>query len=142
MFFKIYKQNALTNKPDSMSKVVYVEILNKNNQTIAQQKLHTINWQLNNVINLPDTISTGNYILRAYTNWMKNFSTELFAYQSISVINPFKPIAHNQQKIYDPIVDSVVFYPESGLLVQNINTKLVFKVFDKQQCTISNQKYL
>jgi hypothetical protein len=74
--------------------VVYLELLDKNNFPLRQLKIKTENSSGSSVFVVPDNISSGNYVIRAYTNWMKNFSTDLFFYKTISVINPFESIDH------------------------------------------------
>jgi hypothetical protein len=88
-----YKINCLktgTNQSSDLSKVSYIELLNIKNTPVFQLKLFLKEGQGNSRIILPDTLSTGNYILRGYTNWMKNFGSEVISVKVISVINPFQ----------------------------------------------------
>ena len=94
VWFKVYKLNGLTNTPSGLSKVVYLEMLDKNNFPIKQLKVKTNDNSGSSNFILPDNISSGNYLIRAYTNWMKNFTTDQFFYKTISVINPFESIDH------------------------------------------------
>ena len=94
VWFKVYTLNGLTGAPCNISKVVYLELLDKNNFPLKQLKVKTENSSGSSDFVLPDNISSGNYIIRAYTNWMKNFSTDQFFYKTISVINPFESIDH------------------------------------------------
>jgi hypothetical protein len=94
VWFKVYTLNGLTNTPCNISKVVYLELLDKNNFPLRQLKVKTDNNSGSSSFILPENISSGNYIIRAYTNWMKNFSTDQFFYITVSVINPFESIDH------------------------------------------------
>ncbi len=94
VWFKIYKIAGLTQSPSNISKVVYIELLDKNNFPLKQVKIKTDNSSGSSGFILPDNISSGNYIIRAYTSWMQNFSADQFFYTSISVINPFESIDH------------------------------------------------
>jgi len=94
VWLKVYTLNGLTHSPYDLSKVVYLELLDKNNFPLKQIKIKTDNASGSSNFVLPDNISSGNYILRAYTNWMKNFPTDQFFYKTISVINPFESINH------------------------------------------------
>lgn len=94
VWFKVYTLNGLTGIPCNLSKVVYLELLDKNNFPIRQLKVKIESSSGSSDFVLPDNISSGNYIVRAYTNWMKNFSTDQFFYKTISVINPFESIDH------------------------------------------------
>ena len=94
VWLKVYTINGLTGTPCNISKVVYLELLDKNDFPLSQLKVKTESSSGFSGFVLPANISSGNYIIRAYTNWMKNFSTDQFFYKTISVINPFESIDH------------------------------------------------
>lgn len=94
VWFKIYKIAGLTQSPYNISKVVYIELLDKNNFPLKQLKIKADNSSASSGFILPDNLSSGNYIIRAYTSWMQNFSPDKFFYGTISVINPFESIDH------------------------------------------------
>jgi hypothetical protein len=94
VWLKVYTLNGLTGTPCNLSKVVLLELLDKNNFPLRQLKVKTESSSGSSGFVLPENISSGNYIIRAYTNWMKNFSTDQFFYKTISVINPFESIDH------------------------------------------------
>ncbi len=94
VLLKVYKLGGLTHSPVNLSKVVYVEMLDKNNFPLRQLKIKADNSSGASVFTVPDNISSGNYIIRAYTNWMQNFPVDQFFYTAISVINPFESIDH------------------------------------------------
>jgi hypothetical protein len=94
IWFKVYKLNGLTHSPSDISKVVYVELLDKNNFPLKQLKVKADYNSGSSVLLLPNNISSGNYTIRAYTNWMQNQPVDLFCYKTISVINPFESIDH------------------------------------------------
>lgn len=90
MWFKVFKVNAVTGKPDDMSKVIYMELLDRNNFPLNQLKIRTDSCSGSSRLIIPSNVSTGNYLIRAYTLFMLNWPAELFAYREISVINPFE----------------------------------------------------
>jgi hypothetical protein len=94
VLLKVYKLGGLTHFPVNLSKVVYVELLDKNNFPLRQLKIKVDNSSGASVFTVPDNISSGNYLIRAYTNWMQNFPVDQFCYTAISVINPFESIDH------------------------------------------------
>jgi hypothetical protein len=94
VWFKVYTVNGLTHAPCDISKVVYLEMLDKNNFPLKQIKIKSDHNSGSSSFILPDNLSSGNYIIRAYTSWMKNFSPDQFFYKTISVINPFESIDH------------------------------------------------
>ena len=94
VWFKIYQLNSLTHSPWNISKVVYLELFDNTNLPVVQLKVKTDGSSGSSVFTLPDKINSGNYGIRAYTNWMKNWPADLFCYKTISVINPFESIDH------------------------------------------------
>lgn len=131
VWLKIYKLNGLTHSPANLSKVVYIDILDIDNNPVNQLKIGIEGYSGSASFRLPDTLKTGNYILRSYTNWMQNFSKDLFSYKRISMINPFENINDIKVPSHNQIPDSVVFYPEGGHLITGIETRLGFKSFNK-----------
>ena len=57
----------------SSSNTVYVELINPVNLPVVQRKVRLERGIGPGMFILPDTLSSGTYLLRAYTNWMKNF---------------------------------------------------------------------
>ncbi len=128
LWFRIYYVNAFYNSPASVSKIAYVEILDKNNQPVVQQKVSLKPGESNGSIIIPVNITSGTYRLRAYTSWMKNFSPDYFFEKPIRIINPqdLQPQpALSKTARYD-----IQFFPEGGNLVQHIETKVGFRITD------------
>jgi hypothetical protein len=73
LWFKIYLIDRKSTKPSSESRIAYFEILNAENRPVVQKRIKLDQGFGPGQIILPDTISSGSYTLRAYTNWMKNF---------------------------------------------------------------------
>ncbi len=106
VWFKVYEMNGLSQTPSNLSKVIYVELLDQNNFPLKQVKVKNDNKSGSSAFVLPENMSSGNYIIRAYTSWMKNFTTDQFFYKTISVINPFESIDHLRLPSIDKSSDS------------------------------------
>lgn len=132
VWFRIYKLKGLTLDHSDFGKVAYVDILDLENNPVGQLKIEMSGYSGSGHFILPDTLGTGNYILRSYTNWMQNFSKDLFAYKSISVINPFDKITNFNIPYLFQEADSVIFYPEGGHLQAGLKSKLGFRILDKK----------
>ena len=89
-WFKIYNVDGFFNKPLGVSKVAYVEVLDKNNKPVLQAKVALKDGAGNGSLQLPVTLGSGKYLLRTYTRWMKNFSAAYFFEKPITVINSHK----------------------------------------------------
>ena len=113
----------------SISKIGYVEILDKNNRPVLQEKISLKPGEADGSLIVPGyDLPTGTYKFRAYTNWMKNFGPEYFFEKAIRIINPVNlqtDSSITKIKHYD-----IQFFPEGGNLVQNIQGKLAFRVTD------------
>ncbi len=71
------------------SNVVYIELINWNGAKLAQMKMKLNKPGISGCIRIPDNLLSGNYYLRAYTKWMRNFSVYDYAYVPVKVVNPF-----------------------------------------------------
>ncbi len=127
LWFKAYLVDGFFHKPLNISKVVYVELLEKNNKAVLQAKIEMKDGFGNGSFQLPVSTLSGHYTLRAYTNWMKNYDQQFFFEKAITIINPSKPVAIEaaQNQGYE-----VNFFPEGGNLVHEIQSKIAFHVVD------------
>ena len=72
-----------------LSKVLYVEIFDETGKAIVQQKYLLTGNKAAGSIRIPEDAATKYYFLKAYTRYMRNFSTARFHYQQIVIVNPF-----------------------------------------------------
>lgn len=70
-----------------ISNVLNVDLINGNNTIIKSLKLPVTLGLTNGDIALPDTLTEGNYRLRAYTTWMRNNSPDYFFDKTFNIIN-------------------------------------------------------
>lgn len=128
-WFKIYNVDAYFHKPINLGKVAYVEILDKNNTPILQAKIGLQNGVGDGSLYLPASLVLGNYRLRAYTNWMKNFGADYFFEKKLSIIN----VQNEQQEnlAVKKIVPEIAFFPEGGNLVNGIKSKVGFRIVNQ-----------
>jgi hypothetical protein len=125
-WFKIYVTDAYFNRPLHLDKVAYIEISDKNNQPVLQAKIALNKATGNGSFYLPAGIASGNYRLRAYTNWMKNGGADYFFEKMITIINPEKIITENI--VQTKPVYEIAFFPEGGNLVNGLESKVGFKI--------------
>jgi hypothetical protein len=127
LWFKAYAVDGTLHKPLSLSKVVYVEVLDKSNTAILQAKIAMHAGTGQGSLFLPATLGSGVYQVRAYTTWMKNYSADFFFHQAITIVNTFvKPEGVKTT----PNSQNLVFFPEGGNLVNGISSKVGFKFTD------------
>lgn len=128
-WFKVYNVDASFNRPLSLSKLAYVEVLDKNNKPVLQAKIALKEGDGNGSLQLPVTLGSGRYKLRAYTNWMKNFGINYFFEKTLTVINPKRVYEEDTVKIKEEY--DIRFFPEGGNLVNGIRSRLAFKIVNQ-----------
>ncbi len=136
LWYKIYHVDGFEHLPLDLSRVVYVELLNQENEPVLQLKTSMQKGIGNGSIFVPVTINSGNYLLRAYTSWMQNESPGFFFQKPVSIINTFKtlgPVVTNGEEPVD-----LEIFPEGGYLVQDLPCNLVVKI-DKNQVPLQGQ---
>lgn len=140
MWFKVYCVDGTTHRPLDMSKVTYLELLDKERKPVLQTKLPMVDGSGNGTWMLPTSLSSGNYLLRAYTSWMKNYSADFFFEKAVTIVNPFKrlglPLVSGQPG-YD-----MQFFPEGGNLVNGLPANLAFRVTDASGRGVDFQGWL
>lgn len=85
LWFSIYLVDRMSPMPGS--KIAYFELINSANRPVARKSIYIKNSIGQGQVSLPDTLSSGNYTLRAYTSWMKNFLPENCFIKDISIYN-------------------------------------------------------
>ncbi|MCL9807977.1 hypothetical protein [Flavobacterium luminosum] len=90
IFYKIYSLDKEHISKSDLSKIVYIELVNENKESVMKQKVFLDNGSGSGDFFIPTTWETGNYKLIAYTNWMLNFKSDYFA-NDITIYNPYKP---------------------------------------------------
>jgi hypothetical protein len=128
IWFKIYYVDAALHHPLHVSKVAYLELIDKDKFVVLQSKIE-LNGNGNGSLFLPASINSGNYLLRVYTHWMKNFGTDNFYQQELKIINPFSGL-EKKATAAAPQYDAQ-FFPEGGNLVRGLRSKIAFRVVDQ-----------
>ena len=128
IWFKLYYIDGDNQKPPDLSKCAYVEILDKEQKAVMQAKISLSEGTGNGSIYIPVSLNTGMYRLRAYTNWMKNFSADYYFEKPITIVNSLKSFEAppSSSRNYD-----IQFFPEGGNLIQGLESKVGFRVVDQ-----------
>ena len=67
---------------------IYVELFTKENSLVLRQKLKRDGLCFHNCIPLPYELESGEYYLRGYTLWMRNFGDTNFFYRPVMILRP------------------------------------------------------
>ncbi|WP_162996633.1 hypothetical protein [Mucilaginibacter celer] len=143
LWFKAYIVNAGNHTPLDLSRVAYIDVLDGKQNAVMQAKIAVSKGLGNGSLYIPVSLTNGNYKLRAYTSWMKNFNADYYFEKSITIVNPLKTpdVAAKATLGYD-----VQFFPEGGNLVNGIAGKVAFKLSNENGAvnnfngTIINQR--
>ncbi|MBN2774771.1 MAG: hypothetical protein JXR31_11010, partial [Prolixibacteraceae bacterium] len=92
---------------------------------------------------LTDSIQTGKYVLRAYTNYLRNFGDESFFYKPLSidrVRSSAVPETASESEILENI--EAHFMPEGGFLLENTMNIVAFKITGKGGVEVNTSGYV
>jgi hypothetical protein len=129
LWFKAYLVDGTYHRMDSsVSKVIYVELLNSSNKILDRKALYAPAGSSYGDFQLADTLSEGNYLVRAYTNYMKNYREEFFFQKEISILNALVKKTGGPE-VAESIVN-IQFFPEGGNLVAGVDNRIVFKAMN------------
>ena len=132
LWFKAYVVDGTYHRPLPMSKVAYVEVLDEAQRPVLQAKIALVQAMGQGSFELPAELATGRYVVRAYTNWMKNAGPEFYFRCPVTVVNtwqagrPTPPPAAKASPAYD-----VQFFAEGGQLVRGLPGRVAFKLTDQ-----------
>lgn len=138
IWVKAYVVNASDFSHDSISKEVYVDFIDYSNRQIHTEILRNKGGLAEGYFSLSDTLPEGNYQIRGYTNWMRNFDEGYFFSKTISFKNPvygeivtksrLKQIKTFNRKLKNISQKHVVnFFPEGGHMVAGLPIVIAFK---------------
>lgn len=124
-WFKAYLYN--NNAPSDLSYNFYLQLLNSKGEIIINQKYPVKGATVSGSINIPDSLPQGNYIVRAATPAMLNSNHDFLYLKNLFVFNPSAKEA-SQPAPVSPL--SVLFFPESGNMVDDLLAVVAFKATD------------
>lgn len=124
VWFKAYLTAGAFHKPSPLSRTIYVELINGRGQLVKKLKLFADQGSAAGNIALADSLKSGNYLVRAYTQWMKNGDEDYFFHRIVKIWNKeikTPPIASNEKPL------DLRLFPEGGNLVSGLPCKVGFK---------------
>ncbi|UEG53059.1 hypothetical protein LLH06_19115 [Mucilaginibacter daejeonensis] len=123
VWYKAYLVNAQDGHLLNTSKDLYVELITPEGKILQHQILALNNGLAKGDLHIPDSLMAGNYRLRAYTNWMRNFGDNFIFEKTLRIVtnkadNKPAPVAGEL---------SVRFFPEGGSLVSGLSSIVAVK---------------
>ncbi len=128
LWYKVYLTDGAWHHLLDISKVVYLELLDSEHKPVLQTKLTLKDGMGHGSWYIPTTVNTGNYTLRAYTNWMKNFLPDFYFTKTLTLVNTYRKLETvNQPPAPKP---DLQLFPEGGNLVNGLESKVAFRATD------------
>ncbi|MFN8354263.1 MAG: TonB-dependent receptor plug domain-containing protein [Spirosomataceae bacterium] len=127
IWFKAYVLTAFDHQPDTLSRVLYVDLV-ADQKVLQHKQLKLQDGVAHADFVLPDTLQSASVQLRAYTNWMRNFSDEFFFSQNLRIFKPKETTAYNEERLRQQAeVADFQLFPEGGNQVLGIESRVAFK---------------
>jgi len=131
ILFKSYMNYAEPVLRDSLSRVLYVELINPQRKILKTKMMAIASGKSFGEFILPDTLKAGDYFLRAYTNWMRNFGDENFYLKQISLLNLNDRVNPTTQKAAKTTDELVFIKPDKNVYAQREKISLNISVRDE-----------
>jgi hypothetical protein len=122
IWFSVFVSAGHYQIPSELSKVVYVDFLSPNGTLIEQRRVEINQGRGQGDFKIPLIIEEGNFRIRAYTNWMKNFGEEYFFHKDIVAYDPFL-------SQFQPYFDWGIEESSKGIFTYSANFSLLNKTF-------------
>jgi len=133
IWFTGYLVNGITHAKSSKSHVVYIELINDRDSIVGKKRLFTEDISFTGDFKINEDWEQGTYLLRAYTNYMRNGDPNYFFQKELSILSTnTNADLTSLEKIEGPNLiaekPDLNFYPEGGHLVENIRSKVAVKI--------------
>ena len=145
VWFKAYVADAARHLHDSLSRVLYVDVVSPAGRRVLLRRTLALRGGLaHGHLDLPDTLAQGIYTVRAYTHWMRNADEQLFFSRRVPVWQAAPPDADAASasaakaaptrraaaRAAAPVRPDVQFFPEGGDYVASLATVVGVKALD------------
>lgn len=136
IWFSGYLIDGITHEKTKKSWVFYVDLIDENDSIVSRKKMFTNNINASGDIKIKKNWKPGKYLLRAYSNYMRNESAEYFYQKEINIwkttsADSIKSSISNKNEAQQQLIQTkpdLGFYPEGGSLVENIRSTIAIKV--------------
>ncbi|MEN0003068.1 MAG: carboxypeptidase-like regulatory domain-containing protein [Bacteroidota bacterium] len=133
IWFSSFLLDGYTHEAATPSQVLHVDLINANGELMDSRTLHAAKG-LDGAFVLPEDSPGGVYQLRAYTNYMLGFEHKQLFQKAIPIYNFSQEEALSALPWQSEPTTSVelAFFPEGGVLVENVPNTLAFTVRDNR----------
>ena len=104
---------------------IYVELLNRADQVVLRRKVLREGLCFAHCLPLPAGLASGEYSLRAYTSWMRNFDADFFFSRKLTIVNTRVTAPEDRQQT--DLDFGLSFFPEGGARIKGATQRITFK---------------
>jgi len=144
IWFKAYLVDASYRLLSNHSNNLHVELISPASKIIDSRIVRLNEGLGNGDFRLTESLKSGRYHIRAYTNYMRNFDDQLFFNKNISVINSSDNAGvFSDTTRYIKNKLEITFFPEGGSLVDYVSSIIAFKAMNASGagCEVSGEIY-
>lgn len=156
IWYATYLVDGQTHRPDSLSKLLHVELLSPQGKRIAKQNIYPADGHAAGDMPLPGNLAPGNYLLMAYTNYQRNSPEAGIFRKAIRIVSglaengapPATPTRSEPNSgkgkagKEEAALPSLRFFPEGGDCVAGIPCRVAIYAADAQGIAQSVGGYL
>ncbi len=117
IWFSIFLTGREQGHPPAESLVAYVELINPWNTPVVQSRFGLSGGKGNGDLLIPDTLSSGTYMLRAYTGYMKNYLPDNCFISEIEIFNPLTTDVYFRSKLPENLTRGIREIKQTGAAV-------------------------
>src|SRR5690554_679286 len=132
VWFRAHVLDAVLHRPVNRNTYVFVELIDAPRDTVVQRiRLRNQDGLFAGRFELPYHLDEGSFLVRAYTENLKNLGPEYFFHKPITIWSPLSDPARLGQSSASAGSDfadlEVTFYPEGGHLIEGTPNRIAFK---------------
>ena len=115
-------QNSLIQ--DSLSRVIHVDLINSKSEIIQSEIYPIEQGKIKGALVISDTLDSGDYFLRAYTEWMRNYPERDIFLKALPVLSKGKMVKNQMLEEVDYYGD-LEFKMQDSVLIENGKTQAI-----------------
>lgn len=104
LYYKLYCLNTEDRTPSKISKIGYVELVDKNGKSVFKHKIRLTEGVGQGDFFIPVNVASGNYKLTGYTQWMLNEGLETIFIDDVIIVNPYQQLPQVDQSTSDNVL--------------------------------------
>lgn len=128
IWFRAYLLDAVLHVPSLHSSYVHLELIGPADSVVSRVRVKRDGAVFSGTIPLDDRLPEGEYVLRAYTDNLRNLGGDYFFHRPIRLLSPHvaAQISAHPAAVPENQLD-ISFFPEGGQLITDVPCRVAFK---------------